>query len=172
MSLWLLRQPRQLARIQPAFVLLRPLGHVARSNVPSLLAPSLTPRPLASLDTVLLKKRWQSTKEESQVSTEAKPNTVSPVKEDSKKQPVLSRVWRKVKHEAQHYWSGSKLLVSEIRISGRLQWKLLQGETLTRRERRQVRPFVILYREVIYKTHISLNALLKIYYDSFPSPFS
>ena len=54
------------------------------------------------------------------------------------KEPLGTRVWKKVKHEAQHYWHGSKLLVSEVRISSRLQWKILQGETLTRRERRQV----------------------------------
>jgi LETM1 and EF-hand domain-containing protein 1 len=52
--------------------------------------------------------------------------------------PVLSRVWNKVKHEAQHYWHGTKLLAKEVRISARLQRKILQGETLTRRERRQV----------------------------------
>jgi LETM1 and EF-hand domain-containing protein 1, mitochondrial len=53
-------------------------------------------------------------------------------------EPVLSRVWNKIKHEAQHYWQGSKLLAKEVRISARLQRKILQGETLTRRERRQV----------------------------------
>lgn len=59
-------------------------------------------------------------------------------KDDAAKPPLLSRVWNRVKHEAAHYWHGSKLLVSEVRISSRLQWKILQGETLTRRERRQV----------------------------------
>lgn len=53
-------------------------------------------------------------------------------------QPLMTRVWKKVKHEAAHYWHGSKLLVSEVRISARLQWKILHGESLTRRERRQV----------------------------------
>ena len=52
---------------------------------------------------------------------------------------MLSRAWNKIKHEAQHYWHGSKLLAKEVRISARLQRKILQGETLTRRERRQVR---------------------------------
>lgn len=52
--------------------------------------------------------------------------------------PLATRAWKKVKHEAQHYWHGSKLLVSEVRISARLQWKLLHGDSLTRRERRQV----------------------------------
>lgn len=51
--------------------------------------------------------------------------------------PFITRAWKKVKHEAAHYWHGSKLLVSEVRISARLQWKILHGESLTRRERRQ-----------------------------------
>lgn len=56
--------------------------------------------------------------------------------------PLATRVWKKVKHEAQHYWHGTKLLVSEVRISARLQWKILQGDTLTRRERRQASIFL------------------------------
>jgi LETM1 and EF-hand domain-containing protein 1, mitochondrial len=54
------------------------------------------------------------------------------------KAPLGTRVWKTVKHAVQHYWHGSKLLVREVRISTRLQWKLLHGENLTRRERRQV----------------------------------
>ena len=53
--------------------------------------------------------------------------------------PLMSRVWTKVKHEATHYWHGTKLLASDIRISSRLLASLLRGKTLTRRERRQVR---------------------------------
>jgi len=60
-----------------------------------------------------------------------------PASKEPSQQPVLSRAWKKVKHEAQHYWHGTKLLVSEVRISSRLQWKILHGDTLTRRERRQ-----------------------------------
>lgn len=54
------------------------------------------------------------------------------------KAPLATRVWAKVKSEASHYWSGTKLLGKEIRISARLQWKLLKGKSLTRREKRQV----------------------------------
>lgn len=54
-------------------------------------------------------------------------------------EPWRTRMWAKVKHEAAHYWHGSKLLVSEMRISLRLVFSLLQGKTLTRREKRQVR---------------------------------
>ena len=72
------------------------------------------------------------------VPSDPKPSPPAP-RDSAPKSPVLSRAWKKVKHEAAHYWHGTKLLVSEIRISARLQWKILHGESLTRRERRQVR---------------------------------
>jgi LETM1 and EF-hand domain-containing protein 1 len=62
-----------------------------------------------------------------------------PAPKEPKQAPLLTRAWKKVKHEVAHYWHGSKLLVSEVRISARLQWKILHGESLTRRERRQAR---------------------------------
>jgi LETM1 and EF-hand domain-containing protein 1 len=62
----------------------------------------------------------------------------SPPAKEPRKGPLMTRVWKKVKHEAAHYWHGTKLLFSEVRISARLQWKILHGEVLTRRERRQV----------------------------------
>jgi LETM1 and EF-hand domain-containing protein 1 len=79
--------------------------------------------------------RFQSTK-----ATDSSSSSPSPPATKSTKpaEPMLSRVWNKIKHEAQHYWQGSKLLAKEVRISARLQRKILQGETLTRRERRQV----------------------------------
>lgn len=48
-------------------------------------------------------------------------------------------LWQKVKHEALHYWDGTKLLVTEVRISSKLALKMAAGYELTRRERRQVR---------------------------------
>ncbi len=70
-------------------------------------------------------------------STTNDPKALPPAPKDDA--PLATRVWKKVKHEVQHYWHGSKLLAAEVRISSRLQWKLLHGESLTRRERRQVR---------------------------------
>jgi len=57
--------------------------------------------------------------------------------------PLTTRIWTKVKHEASHYWHGTKLLASDIRISSRLLASLLRGKGLTRRERRQVRPISV-----------------------------
>ena len=105
--------------------------------------------PLYPLHTLgLPSQRWQgserllhSSSSQNEASTangsSEKPLPPAP-KEDA---PLATRVWKKVKHEAQHYWHGSKLLAAEVRISARLQWKLLHGESLTRRERRQVCPY-------------------------------
>ncbi|KAI1106193.1 LETM1-domain-containing protein [Jackrogersella minutella] len=45
---------------------------------------------------------------------------------------------QKVKHEFQHYWDGTKLLATEIRISSKLALKMAAGYELTRRENRQL----------------------------------
>lgn len=90
--------------------------------------------------------RLQSTSSNKQAAATTTTSTQEPAPPSESKasppavpqEPLATRVWKKVKHEAQHYWHGTKLLVSEVRISSRLQWKILQGETLTRRERRQV----------------------------------
>jgi hypothetical protein len=59
-------------------------------------------------------------------------------KEEKVKGTFPQRAWATVKKEASHYWHGTKLLGQEIKISAKLQWKVLNGGTLTRRERRQV----------------------------------
>jgi LETM1 and EF-hand domain-containing protein 1 len=47
-------------------------------------------------------------------------------------------IWQKVKHEAQHYWDGTKLLGYEIKVSTKLLAKMSAGYELTRRENRQL----------------------------------
>jgi LETM1 and EF-hand domain-containing protein 1 len=133
MSLWLPRSP-PLALVS-----------VARRNYPTRLRVITNSHSRHSISTSLqlnragpvLLTRFQSTK----VTTDPSSPPPSPPapKSTEPTEPVLSRAWKKVKHEAQHYWHGTKLLAKEVRISARLQRKILQGETLTRRERRQVR---------------------------------
>lgn len=72
------------------------------------------------------------------VAAEKVEKEMSVKKEEKPKGTVVSRAWATVKKEASHYWHGTKLLGQEIKISAKLQWKVLQGSTLTRRERRQV----------------------------------
>ncbi|KAI1406252.1 LETM1-domain-containing protein [Hypoxylon fuscum] len=45
---------------------------------------------------------------------------------------------QKIKHEIQHYWDGTKLLATEVRISSKLALKMAAGYELTRRENRQL----------------------------------
>lgn len=55
-------------------------------------------------------------------------------KGDEKKLTMM----QKVKKEVQHYWDGTKLLATEVRISTRLALKMAAGYELTRRENRQL----------------------------------
>ncbi|KAK0654377.1 LETM1 domain-containing protein mdm28 [Lasiodiplodia hormozganensis] len=48
-------------------------------------------------------------------------------------------LWQKVKKEANHYWDGTKLLATEVKISSKLALKMAAGYELTRRENRQLR---------------------------------
>lgn len=144
MSLWLPRRsPTLLTRIHS-----QQAHHVLRSQLISTLVIRNHTVPLWVVGGAGLFRRLQSSEassppaKKSTVPAPLPDSKVTPPapKESSKEKqgPLVTRAWKKVKHEAAHYWHGSKLLVSEVRISARLQWKILHGESLTRRERRQV----------------------------------
>ena len=88
----------------------------------------------------------------------SEPKTSLPAAKQQLKEPLGTRIWKKVKHEAQHYWHGSKLLVSEVRISSKLQWKILHGEGLTRRERRQASPSQLRHSHLFTRYHNLVEA--------------
>lgn len=56
-----------------------------------------------------------------------------------KAEPKKMTIGQKIKHEIQHYWDGTKLLATEVRISVKLAMKMAAGYELSRREHRQVR---------------------------------
>lgn len=56
-------------------------------------------------------------------------------KKDEQKKLTIGQ---KIKKELQHYWDGTKLLATEVRISSKLALKMSAGYELTRRENRQV----------------------------------
>ena len=56
------------------------------------------------------------------------------VKKEQKKLSVM----QKIKKEAQHYWDGTKLLATEVKISTKLALKMAAGYELSRRENRQL----------------------------------
>jgi LETM1 and EF-hand domain-containing protein 1 len=59
-------------------------------------------------------------------------------KKDDKKEETKLTLMQKIKHEAQHYWDGTKLLATEVRISSKLALKMAAGYELSRREHRQL----------------------------------
>lgn len=59
-------------------------------------------------------------------------------KKDAKKEEKKLTLMQKVKKEVQHYWDGTKLLATEVRISSRLALKMAAGYELSRREHRQL----------------------------------
>jgi len=66
---------------------------------------------------------------------ESESKAVASRKEESKKLTL----GQKIKKEILHYWDGTKLLASEVRISTKLALKMAAGYELSRRENRQVR---------------------------------
>lgn len=57
---------------------------------------------------------------------------------EEKKAAKKLTIGQKVKKELQHYWDGTKLLATEVKISTRLAVKMAGGYELSRREHRQV----------------------------------
>lgn len=72
--------------------------------------------------------------------TSEKTKSVSAVDDASSKQIDVKRptLWQRIVKELKHYADGFKLLYFETKIAYGLLKKVLRGETLTRRERRQV----------------------------------
>ncbi|AGO10022.1 AaceriAAR032Wp [[Ashbya] aceris (nom. inval.)] len=68
--------------------------------------------------------------------SEPKPPAQPTSPTDSAPKPPL---WARVKHEAQHYWDGTKLLGLEMKISFKLVMKMSAGYELSRREMLQLK---------------------------------
>jgi LETM1 and EF-hand domain-containing protein 1 len=93
--------------------------------------------------------------------------------------PMHKRAWATIKKEAAHYWAGTKLLGSEIKISSKITSKLLKGGSLTRRERRQLRrttndllrliPFSVFL--IVPFMELLLPVALKLFPNMLPSTF-
>ncbi|KAK2073868.1 hypothetical protein P8C59_008113 [Phyllachora maydis] len=59
-------------------------------------------------------------------------------KKDGSKKEDKPSLMQRIKHEILHYWDGTKLLATEVKISSRLALKMAAGYELTRRENRQL----------------------------------
>ena len=74
-------------------------------------------------------------------------------------------IWERIVHELKHYYNGFKLLFIETKIAFRLLRQVLNGHTLTRRERKQVsreKSTIIFLPRHFY---FSLLVQLLIYFD-------
>lgn len=88
-------------------------------------------------------------------------------------------LFKRVKEGMLHYWHGSKLLAYETKISSGLIFKLMKGEDLIRRERRQLLrtssdllrlvPFIVI--AIIPFLEFALPVLLKLFPNMLPSTF-
>ena len=91
------------------------------------------------------------------------------------KTPITARI----RDGIQHYWHGSKLLAYETKISAKLIFKLIRGESLIRREKRQLLrttsdllrlvPFIVI--AIIPFLEFALPLILKVFPNMLPSTF-
>ncbi|RCN34916.1 LETM1-like protein [Ancylostoma caninum] len=86
---------------------------------------------------------------------------------------------QKIVHELKHYYHGFRLLALETRLSAKYMWRLLRGDTLSRRERQQlVRTVSDLFRIVPFSIFIivpfmelALPIFIKLFPNMLPSTF-
>lgn len=104
-------------------------AHAVTPYLRQFILPTLSPSPFYSRQLSTSPARWSPSKEGS--------DSKALAKEPTPKGTRLQRIWVSIKKEASHYWHGTKLLGKEIRISARIQGRLLAGKKLTRREHRQ-----------------------------------
>ncbi|KAI9468041.1 LETM1 domain-containing protein ylh47 [Coemansia sp. RSA 1821] len=105
----------------------------------------------------------------------AAPREDAAAKAEEKKMTIME----KIKHEAQHYWHGTKLFAKEMKISSRLVAKVVWGGKLSRREQRQLRrtfsdtvrlvPFLLFV--VIPFAELLLPVALKLFPNMLPSTY-
>lgn len=98
---------------------------------------------------------------------------------DLKKDSSKLTVWQKVKREVHHYWDGTKLLATEVRISTKLALKMAAGYELSRRENRQLQrtvqdlgrlvPFSVFV--IVPFAELLLPVALKIFPNMLPSTY-
>ncbi|CAE6420508.1 unnamed protein product [Rhizoctonia solani] len=116
---------------------------------------------------------------EGKLAIPAEDKGVTKSKDEAKPEGRLAKAWVWIKHEANHYWDGSKLLAAEVRVSSKLLRKVLNGARLTRRERRQLTrttndllrliPFAVFV--LVPFMELLLPVALKLFPNMLPSTF-
>ncbi|XP_074527130.1 LETM1 domain-containing protein LETM2, mitochondrial [Halichoeres trimaculatus] len=112
----------------------------------------------------------------STTTTTATAAAVPPVQERA---VVKKSIYHRIVEELKHYYNGFRLLGIDINIAGRMVWRLLHGQLLTRRERRRLmRTCADLFRLVPFMVFIIvpfmeflLPVFLKLFPEMLPSTF-
>lgn len=87
-------------------------------------------------DSVAATPQSQPPSDATPASTASTATVVPPVQERA---VVKKSLYQRIVDELKHYYNGFRLLGIDIKIAGRMVWRLLHGQLLTRRERRRVR---------------------------------
>ncbi|CAN9513039.1 unnamed protein product [Ophioblennius macclurei] len=112
--------------------------------------------------------------------TQAAPaSTPAAVSSPQEKAIVKKALYQRIVDELKHYYNGFRLLGIDINIAGRMVWRLLHGQLLTRRERRRLmRTCADLFRLVPFMVFIIvpfmeflLPVFLKLFPEMLPSTF-
>ncbi len=92
---------------------------------------------------------------------------------------TMAGIWGSIKHEFQHYKTGTKLLLADIKLASNILRRVLQGYSLSRRERKQLRrtakdilrvgPLAMFV--IIPGMELALPFALKIFPNMLPSTF-
>lgn len=98
----------------------------------------------------------------------------------AKKDTPKKSIWVRIVDEVKHYYSGFKLLFLDVKVSTQIIWKVLQGNTLTRREKKQlIRTVSDLFRLLPFSVFILvpfmellLPVALKLFPGMLPSTFT
>jgi LETM1 and EF-hand domain-containing protein 1, mitochondrial len=112
-------------------------------------------------------------------SSEKKENQVVSPQSAGDLKPVRMTLWQKIVAECKHYYHGFKLLYFETKVAYRLLKQVLQGHTLSRRERKQfTRTAADLFRLVPFSVFVivpflefTLPIFLKLFPNMLPSTF-
>ncbi|XP_029295820.1 LETM1 domain-containing protein LETM2, mitochondrial isoform X2 [Cottoperca gobio] len=111
--------------------------------------------------------------------TQTSATTASAVPPVQERAVVKKALYQKIVDELKHYYNGFRLLGIDIKIAGRMVWRLLHGQLLTRRERRRLlRTSADLFRLVPFTVFIIvpfmeflLPVFLKLFPEMLPSTF-
>lgn len=112
-------------------------------------------------------------------STTTPASTAAAVPQAQERAVIKKSLYQRIVDELKHYYNGFRLLGIDTNIAGRMVWRLLHGQVLTRRERRRLmRTCADLFRLVPFMVFIIvpfmeflLPVFLKLFPEMLPSTF-